>query len=92
LLNQKDDNGQSLFQMTKARKVLGLKNVSVSHKRKRDSDDAEAEDLGKSWRQVLGNPPPRSQVRDWIKFQKLKWAWQAKQKKHARYKITWLLF
>ena len=39
---------------------------------------------GKSWREVLGNPPPRSQLKEWIQFQKKKWAWQAKQKVHTR--------
>ena len=61
------------------RKPLGLKNVSVSHKRKHS--DEEPEDLSKSWRDVLGNPPPRSEVKAWIAFQKKKWEYQTKQKK-----------
>ena len=45
------------------RKPLGLKNVSVvsANKRKRDSEE-DKEDLNKSWRQALGNPPPKRQV------------------------------
>lgn len=46
-----------------SRKPLGLKNVAVvTSKRKRDNDFVN-EDLTKSWREVLGNPPPRSKVR-----------------------------
>ena len=34
-----------------------------------------------SWRLVLGNPPSRkTNVKEWILFQKKKWAWQRKQK------------
>jgi DNA polymerase epsilon subunit 1 len=71
--------------------------VSVSNKRKRDSDAGTGagtggEDLSKSWRQVLGNPPPRSQFSEWLKFQKQKWAWQAKQKKQSRYAKTYTFF
>ena len=64
------------------RTPLGPKNVSVANKRKRDPSGggAEKEDLSRSWREVLGNPPPRSQVRDWIAFQKKKWAYQQKQR------------
>ena len=66
------------------RKPLGLKNVSVSHQKKRKAIEAEqVQDLGKSWREVLGNPPPRAQVKAWITFQKKKWAYQMKQKKES---------
>ena len=69
------------------KKPLAITNASVSHKRKRQ--DINETDLAKSWREVLGNPPPRSHVRDWIVFQKKKWEWQRKQrtqntKKRAR--------
>ena len=60
------------------KKPLGLSNVTVTQKRKRQ--EADETDLSKSWREVLGNPPPRSQVRDWIAFQKKKWDWQKKQR------------
>ena len=68
------------------RTPLGLKNVAVTHKRKRDDAAAAAasaeaaSDINKSWRQVLGNPPPRSRVKEWIAFQKKKWEHQARQK------------
>ena len=69
------------------RTPLGLKNVAVTHKRKRDDPPPAAaaaaagdDHLNKSWRQSLGNPPPRSMVREWIAFQKKKWEYQAKQK------------
>jgi DNA polymerase epsilon subunit 1 len=60
------------------RTPLGLKNVSVTNKRVRDT--IEDDDLSKSWRQVLGQPPARKNVSDWIVFQKKKWAWQRRQK------------
>ena len=68
------------------RTPLGLKNVAVTHKRKRDdpphaaAEKASDDHLSKSWRQALGNPPPRSKVREWIAFQKKKWEYQARQK------------
>ena len=62
----------------KGKKPLGLSNVTVTQKRKRQ--DIDESDLGKSWREVLGNPPPRSQVREWIAFQKKKWYWQKRQR------------
>lgn len=74
-----EDVGQS----GRSKKPLGLKNVSVSHKRKREDCSAEGNDLTKSWRQMLGNPPPRGNFKEWIVFQKKKWAWQAKQKEAA---------
>ena len=67
-----------------SRTPLGLKNVAVTHKRKRDdapSAVAVDDHLTKSWRQALGNPPPRSKVKEWIAFQKKKWEYQAKQKR-----------
>lgn len=47
---------------------------------KRSRDPMDDEDLSKSWRQVLGNPPPKSHIKEWILFQKKKWAWQRKQR------------
>ena len=40
------------------------------------------QDLGKSWREALGPPPKRSNgLKEWIKFQKKKWQFQAAQRK-----------
>jgi len=65
------------------RKPLGLKNVSVSNVVKRKADDrADKPDLSKNWREVLGNPPKRSDgLKEWIKFQKKKWQFQMKQRR-----------
>ena len=64
------------------RTPLKPKNAIVN---KRTRDSIEEEDLSKSWRQVLGNPPPRKNVKEWILFQTKKWAWQRKQKQgHQR--------
>ena len=61
------------------RNPLAPKNIPVvTSKRTRDTESEE--DLSKSWRQVLGNPPPRKNVKEWILFQKKKWSWQRKQK------------
>lgn len=62
------------------RTPLAPKNVAVVNSTKRKSEVLSEEDLSKSWRQVLGNPPPRKQVKEWILFQKKKWEWQRKQK------------
>lgn len=70
------------------RKPLGLKNVAVVNKKKKRTTEEEVgnnnSDLSKSWREVLGNPPSRTKVREWIVFQKRKWAWQRKQKDAAQ--------
>ncbi|XP_059098833.1 DNA polymerase epsilon catalytic subunit A-like [Tigriopus californicus] len=69
------------------RKPLGLKNVAVNSKRKRDDVAGPTkENWTKSWKEVLGDPPPRSKVREWIEFQKKKWAHQALQKAQAQKK------
>ncbi|CAG9813248.1 unnamed protein product [Phaedon cochleariae] len=61
--------------------------VAVVTKRKRGSDkenEFSKEDLNKSWRDVLGNPPPIGSTKEeytaWILFQKRKWSFQAQQK------------
>ncbi|XP_040567537.1 DNA polymerase epsilon catalytic subunit A [Lepeophtheirus salmonis] len=61
---------------------LALKNLTITNKRKRFSDNTskDVEDLTKNWQEVLGNPPNRSNVKDWINFHKKKWAYQAKQR------------
>ena len=70
--------------------------MSTKRKRADDSKDDDPlgsgsnggkEDLSKSWREVLGNPPPRSRVRDWIAFQKKKWEWQARQKAESKKRL-----
>ena len=62
-----------------------MKPKNVIQVSKRIRDPVEDEDLSKSWRQVLGNPPKKENVKDWIVFQKRKWAWQRKQKQgHQR--------
>ena len=62
-----------------------MKPKNVIQVSKRIRDPVEDEDLSKSWRQVLGNPPKKENIKDWIVFQKKKWAWQRKQKQgHQR--------
>jgi len=62
------------------RQPLGPKNMAISSKRKASSQDEE--DLSKNWRHVLGDPPKRSDgLKEWIKFQKKKWQFQAKQRR-----------
>ena len=62
--------------------VAKAKNVPViTTKRNRENSQDSEEDLTKSWRQVLGNPPSRkTNIKEWVVFQKKKWAWQRKQK------------
>ena len=62
--------------------VAKAKNVPViTTKRNRENSQDSDEDLTKSWRQVLGNPPSRkTNIKEWVVFQKKKWAWQRKQK------------
>nr|CAH7746305.1 unnamed protein product [Callosobruchus chinensis] len=61
--------------------------VAVVTKRKRGSDkenEFSEEDLSKTWREVLGNPPSMEGSKDqqtaWIVFQKRKWLFQSLQK------------
>ena len=62
-----------------------MKPKNVIQVSKRVRDPVENEDLTKSWRQVLGNPPRKDNIKDWIVFQKKKWSWQRKQKQgHQR--------
>lgn len=52
-----------------------------------DVDEAAASDSsGKTWRQVLGKPPPltKATLAEWIVFQKKKWAFQLKQRKQGQ--------
>lgn len=55
-------------------------------KRKRSDKDSEfdEEDLCKTWREVMGNPPPYGTTKEqhvaWITFQKRKWVFQAMQR------------
>ena len=81
--------------------VAKAKNVPViTTKRNRENSQDSDEDLTKSWRQVLGNPPSRkTNVKEWVLFQKKKWAWQRKQKggsqkskKQKRDQVTLFLF
>ena len=69
------------------RKPLGLKNVAVSNisKRKASNDKPDKPDTTKNWREVLGNPPKRSDgLKDWIKFQKKKWQFQMMQRREGK--------
>ena len=64
-----------------ARRPLAPKNVTVTVAGKRKLVEAK-QDLGKSWREALGPPPKRSNgLKEWIKFQKKKWQFQAAQRK-----------
>ena len=55
--------------------VAKAKNVPViTTKRNRENSQDSDEDLTKSWRQVLGNPPSRkTNIKEWVVFQKKKW-------------------
>ncbi|XP_015586460.1 DNA polymerase epsilon catalytic subunit A [Cephus cinctus] len=57
------------------------------NKRKR-IPSAEEEDNNKSWREVLGPPPPmgktKEEKQEWIAYHKKKWAFQAKQRGEKR--------
>ncbi|CAG9856188.1 unnamed protein product [Phyllotreta striolata] len=65
--------------------------VAVVTKRKRQCDTENRfseEELNKTWREVLGNPPPLSNAQEeleaWIRFQKTKWLFQLAQKHDGR--------
>ncbi|CAG9765603.1 unnamed protein product [Ceutorhynchus assimilis] len=65
--------------------------VASVNKRKRGSDrenEFTEEELDKTWREVLGNPPAWGRTREshivWIRFQKRKWKFQASQKNIGR--------
>nr|XP_031835870.1 DNA polymerase epsilon catalytic subunit 1 [Nomia melanderi]XP_031835871.1 DNA polymerase epsilon catalytic subunit 1 [Nomia melanderi]XP_031835872.1 DNA polymerase epsilon catalytic subunit 1 [Nomia melanderi] len=58
--------------------------IPVVHKRKRQLESEEEEDKNKSWKEVLGSPPPMGTTKEeklkWLEFHKQKWAYQAKQR------------
>lgn len=64
----------------------------VNKKRKVDKKVADSEfvesDLTKSWKAVLGNPPPQGETKEeqqvWVKYQKRKWEFQRLQRSAAR--------
>ncbi len=61
---------------------LGPRNTAVITTSKRKNVEEDAAELGKNWREVLGNPPRRADgLREWIKFQKRKWQFQARQRR-----------
>ncbi|XP_066584539.1 DNA polymerase epsilon catalytic subunit 1 isoform X2 [Prorops nasuta] len=53
-------------------------------KRKRETADEDETNINKSWRDVLGSPPPMGKTKSerliWLEFHKKKWAFQAKQR------------
>ena len=81
---QRESNGdQDMFDMEDigVRKPLAPKNVIVTVAGKRKVGE-EKQDLSKSWREALGPPPKRSNgLKEWIKFQKKKWQFQAAQRR-----------
>ena len=84
--NDSNDANIGDIEDTGARKPLGLKNVSVSNvsKRKASSENPDKPDTSKNWRDVLGNPPKRSDgLKEWIKFQKKKWHFQRLQRREG---------
>lgn len=59
--------------------------LPVVNKRKRQFlEGNEAENANKSWKEVLGSPPPMGTTKEerlkWLEFHKQKWAHQAKQR------------
>ncbi|XP_064102350.1 DNA polymerase epsilon catalytic subunit A-like [Macrobrachium nipponense] len=89
-----DDNSQDLFASQTVNDIedtvapqshRSLGPSVTSAKRKRGVNPTEENmDLSKSWREVLGNPPPKGnskeEVRAWIVFQKKKWEYQRLQR------------
>ena len=68
--------------------VFKMPTTSTVHKRKRavSSSEEESQDNSKSWKEVLGTPPPMGTTRNeriaWLEFHKKKWAYQLKQRGH----------
>ncbi|XP_017892120.1 DNA polymerase epsilon catalytic subunit A [Ceratina calcarata] len=62
--------------------------LPVVNKRKRSNDEDDDRNINKSWREVLGSPPPRGTTKEerlkWLEFHKQKWAYQAKQREECR--------
>ncbi|OAD60585.1 DNA polymerase epsilon catalytic subunit A [Eufriesea mexicana] len=59
--------------------------LPIVNKRKRQRlEENEEENANKSWKEVLGSPPPRGTTKEerlkWLEFHKQKWAYQAKQR------------
>lgn len=68
------------------------KPLPVVSKRKRQcSEEDEPDNSNKSWKEVLGAPPPMGTTKEeklkWLEFHKKKWAYQAKQRaQHQKHK------
>lgn len=65
--------------------------VVLNKKRKTGNNDGaefSRKDLLKSWKDILGSPPPKGETRqeqiEWVKFQKKKWRFQTLQRKGTR--------
>ncbi|KAK7073292.1 hypothetical protein SK128_028068 [Halocaridina rubra] len=94
-----DDSSQDLFASqpvqdiedsvpSQSHRIAGPSVTSMKRKRVTNEID-ELMDLSKSWKEVLGNPPPRGNTREsveaWIRFQKKKWNFQRLQRlKHVK--------
>ncbi|XP_018009711.1 DNA polymerase epsilon catalytic subunit A isoform X2 [Hyalella azteca] len=89
--NDNNDTAPDIEDMATERGEAGLAvpRVTLSKKRKREEVVGEDE-LAKSWRDVLGDPPSkgttRAELQEWIRFQKRKWALQRSQKCNDRSK------
>ncbi|KAG5892154.1 hypothetical protein JTB14_026392 [Gonioctena quinquepunctata] len=81
----KSDNIRDIEDITdgRARDNTFKAPLAVVTKRKRGSDkenEFAEEDLNKTWREVLGKPPPFKETVAWIAFHKKKWRFQAQQR------------
>nr|XP_022913041.1 DNA polymerase epsilon catalytic subunit A [Onthophagus taurus] len=61
--------------------------ATVKKRKRRPENEFEDVDLSKSWKEVLGNPPPigttREEQMEWLQFQKKKWRYQIYQKNNG---------
>ncbi|XP_057662319.1 DNA polymerase epsilon catalytic subunit 1 [Diorhabda carinulata] len=89
-VKQAEDNSTADIEDVGANKnksPFKIPSVATVTKRKRGSDKENQfseEDLNKTWRDILGNPPPIGNTREeliaWVLFQKKKWLFQSLQK------------
>ncbi|KAF2878625.1 hypothetical protein ILUMI_27547, partial [Ignelater luminosus] len=64
--------------------------ATVTKRKRKTNNEFEDVDLGKSWREVLGSPPPFGSTPEerlaWIRFQKKKWRYQLMQRNEGQHK------
>lgn len=95
VLPKSADDTPDMEDIGKRKSPVEKRPIANVNKRKRSEDEFTDDDLKKTWREVLGKPPPcgdtREQRLEWLEFQKKKWRFQASYFLFYRYLNNFLL-